>query len=141
MQRLAGGDEMTLQEHTADSSCGTVARSRDAKQLGQEVRAWTARPSPWLDPSSRVTRFHQLSIAPCMHWHRASHGALGNVCPLTSNSLFFSVNFGAAQSLSRDFVRLPLETYLYSTIAAAVVQSWLRESRSVHYFASFYVRQ
>jgi len=34
---------------------------------------------------------------------------------------FFSVNFTAAQSDS-EFVRLPLQTYLYSATAAAVVQ-------------------
>jgi len=36
---------------------------------------------------------------------------------------------------------LPLQTYLYSVTAAAVVQSRLREPCSVCYFTSFYVRQ
>jgi len=50
----------------------------------------------------------------------------GGTCPLdSSNNLFiFSVNFRAAQSDS-DFVRLPLQTCLYSATAAAVAQSRL----------------
>jgi len=55
----------------------------------------------------------------------ASYGALGHVPPLTSNN-FFSVNFRAAQSDSY-FMWLPLQTYLYSATAAAVVQSRLHE--------------
>ena len=36
---------------------------------------------------------------------------------------------------------LPVQTYLYSATAAAVVQSRLREPCSVYYVASFYVQQ
>jgi len=38
-------------------------------------------------------------------------------------------------------VRLPLQTYLYSATAAAVVKSPMHEPCSVYYFASCYVRQ
>jgi len=49
--------------------------------------------------------------------------------------------FQLTLELHSDFVRLPLQTYLYSATAAAVVMSRLHEPCSVYYFASFYVRQ
>jgi len=75
------------------------------------------------------------------HWrHQLWNGALGHVPPLTSYNLIFQSTLECTKSDS-DFVRLPLQTHLYSATAAAVVQSRLREPRSVYYFASFYVWQ
>jgi len=65
------------------------------------------------------------------------------MCPMdfqqfTSN--FFYLLQRCTKSDS-DFVRLPLQTYLYSETAVMVVESRLHEPCSVYYFASFYVRQ
>jgi len=61
-------------------------------------------------------------------------------CPLYFQTIYFSLNFRAAQLADSDFMRLPLQTCLYSAIAAAVVHLRIREPCFVHYFAPFYVR-
>jgi len=56
---------------------------------------------------------------------------------------FFELTLQLHKSDS-DFVRLPLQTYLYSVTTAAVVQLRLREPSLVYYFASnrmTYVKQ
>jgi len=59
-------------------------------------------------------------------WRRQLWGTGAHI-PSTSNELFFSVNFRAAQSLTATFVRSPLQICLYPASAPAVVQSQLHE--------------
>ena len=75
------------------------------------------------------------------HWHHQVWGTGARAPPpLASNNLIFQLTLECTKS-DNDFVRLPLQTYLYSATAAALVQSRLREPCSVYYFASFYVWQ
>ena len=91
-------------------------------------------PAVFMLISSPVCTFTVLT---CSHWRRQLWGTCSLNFPLFN---FFSVNFGA-KTPDSDFVRLPLQTYLYSATAAVVVQSQLREPSSAYFFASFYVRR
>jgi len=68
-----------------------------------------------------------------------------DTCPLDFQRFnFFQLTLELHEvwhGLCAHFLRLPLQTCLYSAIAAAVVQSRLHEPCSVYYFTSFYVRQ
>jgi len=67
-------------------------------------------------------------------------GALGHVRPSTSN--IFPVNFRDAHSLSATLLVASRNIFVFCSSIAAVVRSQrLHETCSVHYFASFYVRQ
>ena len=80
--------------------------------------------------------------SPQRHWCRQlwGTGARTSAWLPSSNNLFFSVNFRAAQSLTATLCGC-LSKHLYSATAAAVVESRLYEPCSVYYLASFYVRR
>ena len=62
------------------------------------------------------------------HWHHQVWGTGARAPPpLASNNLIFQLTLECTKSDS-DFVRLPLQTYLYSATAAALVQSRLHET-------------
>jgi len=70
----------------------------------------------------------------------ASYGAR-DYSPLDFQQFNFFIQLYSCTKSDSDFVRLPLQTYLYSATAAAVIQSRLHEPCSLYYFASFYARQ
>jgi len=65
------------------------------------------------------------------HWSHQLRGTRARPPLDLIPTIFFKVHFRAALTLTGAFVRLPLQTHLYSASAAAVVQSQLHEPCSI----------